>query len=261
MTDVVADRGSELARAHEETVGRELDTQYRELKEDAQALYRAARGRRGVHTEDQCEAICERAQKDYASGRFLIEWLGAERYLDPEMMATLMRLRQLLLRDVNKADAARMMCADLAVLAFYNSLRIQGWVGNLSLVIERELFGQNSLQQDHGGSAGKTIEDRLRRLGEQLLPLLDRSSRMMLRNLKALEERQAPSSPLVAVVEADQVNIAQQQVNITQGPAHNIRVSHIAIYKLGIYWYPVRFTKSMCRLIQIVKYSDLITLL
>ena len=70
----------------------------------------------------------------------------------------------------------------------------------------------------YGRLDGTTIEDRLRRFGDQLLPLQDRADRMMARNLRALEERRAPSGPAVSVAEANQVNVAQQQVNITRGP-------------------------------------------
>src|SRR5262249_25855917 len=45
-------------------------------------------------------------------------------------------------------------------------------------------------------------------------PLLDRASRMMLRNLKALDELHKGPTPSVSVKQADQVNVRQQQVNI-----------------------------------------------
>ncbi len=212
-SDIVADCQTELASEHEERAARELDTQHRELKNDAQTLYRSVKGRRGVHSQAQWDAVCEKSREDYASGRFLVERLGAERYLDPEMMAVLIGLRQSLLPD--NADAAQMMFADLAVLAYYNSIRVQGWTGNLCLVIERELFGQDPLHLVDGRFDGTTIEDRLRRFSEQLLPLQDRANRIMVRNLKALEERRAPVRPAVSVTKANQVNVGHQQVNVT----------------------------------------------
>ena len=45
MANVVADRGAELARAHEGKVSRELDTQHRGLTDGAQALFRSVKGR------------------------------------------------------------------------------------------------------------------------------------------------------------------------------------------------------------------------
>ena len=210
--DIVGERQAELARAHEEKVASELDIQHRELKYDAQSVFRSVKGQRGVHSKEQWDAMCEKSREDYASGRFLVERLGAERYLDPEMMAVLMGLRQSLLPD--NADAAQMMLADLAVLAYYNAIRVQGWAGNLCLVIERELFGQDPLHLVHGRFDGTTIEDRLRRFSDQLLPLQDRANRMMVRNLKALVERQVPQPPSVSVAKANQVNVGHQQVNV-----------------------------------------------
>jgi hypothetical protein len=48
------------------------------------------------------------------------------------------------------------------------------------------------------------------------MPLLDRSNRMLLRNLKALKAmRQAPA-PNVSIGNAGQVNVATNQVNAVQ---------------------------------------------
>jgi hypothetical protein len=53
----------------------------------------------------------------------------------------------------------------------------------------------------------------LTRVGEQLLPLLDRANKMMIRNLKAVRElRRGPTSS-VAIKRADQVNVAEHQAN------------------------------------------------
>ena len=60
---------------------------------------------------------------------------------------------------------------------------------------------------------GFEVETHVKRLGEQLLPLLDRANRMMLRNLKVLHERRRPPAPTVTVGQAGQVNVAKRQVN------------------------------------------------
>ncbi len=36
--------------------------------------------------------------------------------------------------------------ADLAVMTYYNALRIQGWIGDLAFAIEHELFAEDSLK-------------------------------------------------------------------------------------------------------------------
>jgi hypothetical protein len=66
--------------------------------------------------------------------------------------------------------------------------------------------------QQCGRVEGLAVEDRLRRLAEQLLPLLDRANKMMIRNLKAMRELRRGPIPTV-VNRADQVNVAEQQAN------------------------------------------------
>ena len=144
-------------------------------------IFRAVKGQQGVHPEEQWEHTCKNARQDYTSGRFLIEQLGAERFLEPKLMATLSQLRQALVAQHDPDDPAGTMLADLAVISYYNTLRIQGYIGNLCPVMERELFGQDPLRAVYGDHTGATIEDRLKRLVDQPLPLQDRANRMMVR--------------------------------------------------------------------------------
>jgi hypothetical protein len=69
-------------------------------------------------------------------------------------MATLWQLRQGLLEEYGAESPAMTMAIDLAVMTYYNALRIQGWIGDLSLAIEHELFGEDSvkvkLRQQYG---------------------------------------------------------------------------------------------------------------
>ena len=62
------------------------------------------------------------------------------------------------------------------------------------------------------------VEERLARLGEQLLPLQDRASRMLIRHLKALAELRRGPAPAVAIGRAHQVNVggvvAAQQATV-----------------------------------------------
>jgi hypothetical protein len=113
------------------------------------------------------------------------------------------------------------MVIDLAVLAYVNALRVQGWIGDLSLVIEHELFAEESLKvklrQEYGPHFdGFAVEEALRRLREQLLPLFERVNRQLLSNLQALPRGHPASSPMVAIGQAGHVNVAQQQVDIQQ---------------------------------------------
>jgi hypothetical protein len=111
------------------------------------------------------------------------------------------------------------MVIDLAVMTCYNALRVQGWIGDLSLVIEGELFGEESLKlklcQHYGAQFnGFAVEEALRRFREQLLPLCERANRRVLQNLHALQRGRPGPLPTVAIGRAGQVNVAQQQVHL-----------------------------------------------
>jgi hypothetical protein len=60
-------------------------------------------------------------------------------------------------------------------------------------------------------------EGRLRRLSEQLVPVFEQANRQLIQNLKALAESRLGPYPMVAIGRAEQVNVAQQQVNAHDG--------------------------------------------
>jgi hypothetical protein len=122
---------------------------------------------RDVGTVEAWQAACDDAAERYQSGRFLLERLGAERFLDPPLMATLWQLRQGLLEEYGAASPAMTMVIDLAVMAYANALRVQGWIEDLSLVIEHEPFAEESLKvmlrQQYGPQFdGFAVEEALR---------------------------------------------------------------------------------------------------
>jgi hypothetical protein len=199
---------------------------YNQLRRNARAAMRAFEGWGKIRSVEEWQAACDDARKRYQSGRFLIERLGAERFLDPQLMATLWQLRQGLMEEYGAESPTVTMLVDVAVMVYTNALRVQGWIGDLALTIEQELFGEDALRvklrQYHGVQIdGFAVEEHLGRLKEQLLPLFERVNRQLLQNLQALQRSRPGSSPMVAIGRARQVNIAQQQVNIQRrdGPA------------------------------------------
>ena len=58
------------------------------------------------------------------------------------------------------------------------------------------------------------MEKIVERIVDQLIPLEDWANRMMLRNLKALDDRRRAPAPNINVGSAGQVNVGQQQVNV-----------------------------------------------
>src|SRR5437773_515809 len=73
-------------RQLEETKHREAERR-EQLRREAQAVYRTMEGWHRVEDPAAWVTTYQEAEHDYLSGRFLMERLGAERHLDPEMMA------------------------------------------------------------------------------------------------------------------------------------------------------------------------------
>jgi hypothetical protein len=196
------------AQKHEQKVQLELHSQYKRLRDQAKGIFAAVQGRRGANTEEYWIAAFDAAKSDYQTGKFLVERLGADRQLDLPLVATLTQLRHQILEGIEAPSIADHMLADSAVLAYRNMLRVQGWVGSTSFVIERELFGQEPLQTSHGHREAIEIEKRVKHLEETLIPLLDRAQRMMVRALDRLAIRHSgTTNHTIAIGLAGQVNV------------------------------------------------------
>ena len=105
-------------------------------------------------------------------------------------MAILLALGRRRVDNRGATIAAELMLIDSTVLSFYHQLRINGWIGNNASKLEFEFFRSDSptakLKDQYGAGAdnirGLKVEELVKRLVEQLMPLLDRSNRMLLRN-------------------------------------------------------------------------------
>ncbi len=71
----------------------------KQVRWNARATYRAMEGWQGVRSEEDWVKVSADSQQQYESGRFFLERLGAERHLDPKLMATLGGLRQTLIAE------------------------------------------------------------------------------------------------------------------------------------------------------------------
>jgi hypothetical protein len=149
----------------ERRIQEENNAQFQMLRDHAQALIAAVKGSRAIRRPEDWDAIFQKAKVEYTSGRFIIEQLGAERFLEPKLMATLAQLRQDLLAGINRPTAADTISADIAIIAYRNLLRVQGWIGSLCLTVERELFGQAPLDRLQGHTVGKQLTEQIARLG------------------------------------------------------------------------------------------------
>lgn len=198
----------QLADAHERRVSQELNEQFEAMRNQARAVFSAISGRHGIRSEEDWQHIFKQSGVDYKTGRFLIERLGGQSYLDPKLTATLTRLRSDLMAGIENPTAADWMMADSAIIAYRNMLRVQGWIGSLCLVVERELFGEAPLSEIHGQTVGDHLEQQISRFEDVLMPLLDRAHRMMARSLNQIEgRRHKPRNTSVKVQQAGQVNV------------------------------------------------------
>jgi hypothetical protein len=184
------------------------DARAKQLRRNTHATSRALDGWGRMRSEDDWLRVFEEGREEYESGQFLLERLGAERYLDPKLMATLLSLRQRLIAEWGITTAAETMLVDLAVLNYYHSVRVQGWIGDLALHLEREFFGQDAFAPERVQE--RVVQERVRRVGEQLMPLFDRANRMVIRNLKAIKELRQGLAPAIAIGRAEHVTVTNR---------------------------------------------------
>jgi hypothetical protein len=97
---------------------------------------------------------------------------------------------------------ASVMLIDRAVAAYQDFIRITGWTGNTALMVEAEFFGRDRPSAEFRDRYGRegceirglTVEEHINRLGQDLIPLGERCSRVMREAIAALEMlRAAPS--------------------------------------------------------------------
>jgi len=180
----------------------------------ARATHRAMAGWPRVQSEEDWAKIIAKTREEYESGGFLLERLGAERHLDPQLMATLIVLRDRLIAEWRITTAAETMLVDLAVLSYFHILRVQGWIGDLAVRMEHEFFGDDAFTELVDGrrrvADRLAVGERVRQLREQLMPILDRANRMMIRNLKGLKELRQGQVPAIAIGRAEQVTVTHQ---------------------------------------------------
>ena len=174
------------ADEYKRRIAEQQKKQFQILKDEAHTIFAMVNGRPGVTSLAQLQKLLEKAGDEIGNGRFIVRYLGAERYLEAGTVAVLLTLRQNLIAEIGRPTTADMMIIDTAVVAYYNFLRVQGWIGNLALIFERAAFGQASLNEIHGPELGDRLWEQVERLSEVILPLQDRCHRMMIRSLAQL---------------------------------------------------------------------------
>jgi len=229
LAKATKDDGSIDTKTYQAEYRRGLAERQGKLVQEAQPLLRAMDGWSRIEGAEDWDRTVVQADEDLQSGAFLVERLGGERYLDPNLMAALVILRRQLIEEHGASTAAELMMIDGSLVSYFYMLKVSGWIGNLAVAAESEMFGRASLtaklNKEHGKGAtvrGLRVEELVERLAQQLTPLVDRSNRMMLRNLKALREHKRPPSPNLNITQAQQVNVGGQQVNLAAAHANSL---------------------------------------
>ncbi len=192
------------------------------LQNNSRQTWAAMEGWGAIHTQEDWARLCEETAEDWVSGRAIITMLGGERYITPERTALLLLLWRQFLASYAPEGPAEYMAVAMAVLSFAHFLRLNEFVGNLEMRLEDAFFDTKGLraqfeQRYRRGSEirGLDVEDLVRQLGREVLPLLDRLNRMVARNLRLLRDLKA--APLALTVQNfGQLNVAQAQTNVAQ---------------------------------------------
>ena len=178
------------------------DRTYRQLLRDAQASARAVSFSPQRIGPEAWKEIVAKSADDYRSGRALIDQLAADGLLDPPTSGMLLTIRCGLIEETQAQTASEMVLIDLAVIDYASAMRIQTMISNTALIIERELFGQQSLRakwkRTHGSEnekiQGLAVEDYIRLLRDRLMPLVERFHRSAREHIEAIARlRQKPA--------------------------------------------------------------------
>jgi len=195
-TKAMREDGSVDHDLYEQEFKKLLAERQERMVREAHDTWRSIEGWRGVETQEDWDRIVGEAVVEHERGVFFLDRLGGQKYLDPKMMAVLRIIRADLIREYGADSASDVMLVDMALMHYHHAITTNEWIGNIIASAQTELFGSSSLaakvEKRHGREVelhGLRIEEFIRRLTEQLMPLIERSNVLLLRNLKALEER------------------------------------------------------------------------
>ena len=170
------------------------DRVYDQLLLDAQACGRAMQYSPRLDNLVEWHGAVSKSLEDYRSGRSLMDHLGAARLLDPATTGMLLAIRRGLIEENNATSIAQYVLIDMAVIAIANAMRLQSIVGNTSLIIEGELFGQPTLRAKwenvNSGRPpeikGLAVDEHVAKLRDSIMPLVERFHRMGRESIDAL---------------------------------------------------------------------------
>jgi hypothetical protein len=174
-----------------------LDRIYRQLLSQARATCRQILLVGQLDSSEEWDALVLKGSADFRSGKALMDQLGADALIDAQTAGVLLAMRVNLIEDTKATSTADYMVIDMAVIAQANAIRVQRTINNMALLIEAEMFGQESLhrkwRREHGRwherIDGLVLEDYLVRLRDDMLPLVERFQRMAQRHIEVLTRK------------------------------------------------------------------------
>ena len=186
----------------------------RRIKDTADVLKRSYPELSALKRKEDWDRLSELIHDDYRSGQFFLDNLGSDRYVDIKVAMTIVWMRKKMIEDMQIESAAEFMLMDGALMAHFNSIKLQRMFGDLVTQVERELFHDESMSVNLKKAGrleveGFKVEAMLNRASDKFMNLIDRANNMMIRNIKAIRDLKSGSLS----IRTDQVNIAQQQVN------------------------------------------------
>ena len=158
--------------------------------------------------------------EDYLSGRFFLEELSLFFEVSPRLSLTVYELRQEWIREYDLKTVPEFMLLDQIMLAYFHVTRLNTEVAKMLSLTEESLYScdspfaklQSYLHIDNKFDRF-VAADHIKEMQDVLLPFIERFNQMFLRNLRAMRDLKA--NPInINIVQAGQVNLAQQQVNI-----------------------------------------------
>lgn len=158
------------------------------------------------------EKILEAAGR-FENGTFVLKRTGLDIGLDPEMAAVLNHIRSELIEEVPNPKLQDIIAVDMVVMALRQFYRLNAWLENISLTLEREMFLEEGLAEIHGPDKAERIELRIALLETKIMKMIERVSNQVFRALDRLPSgcRETATKPLIG--RADQVNIGSQVLN------------------------------------------------
>ena len=175
------------------------------IKDHANVLKRTFPEISKLRTQDDWERAYVSIEDDYVSGQFLIETLGAQRYVEPRIAMTILMMRRRMIEDMQLKTISEFMLMDAALAANYNSIKAQRMLGDIAIHVDRELFHDDPLDPKDGRNLDVSkfkFDEMLKQASGSLMTIIDSTNKTMIRSIKALGDLNKGT----LLIRAEQVN-------------------------------------------------------